>query len=138
MVMTALRSRCAHYIFVLFLLLSFFLVFSWPDLSGRRLDVYHTYFRTRCGLSANLECRSEIYCTRLAENTGRKKPDKDRQLRTTDANCLRNARILLSVCHVTRFSLLYYGRPMEYGRPLYFCPVASFFLLSIYFSFFLA
>jgi len=42
MVMTALRSRCTHYIFVLFLLLSFFLVFSSPDLSGRRLDVYHT------------------------------------------------------------------------------------------------
>jgi len=85
--MTALRSRCAHYIFVLFLLLSFFLVFSWPDLSGRRLDVYHTYFRTRCGLSANLECRSEIYCTRLAENTGRKKPDKDRHLGTIPQLC---------------------------------------------------
>ena len=25
-----------------------------------------------CGLSANLECRSEMCCTRLAENTGRK------------------------------------------------------------------
>ena len=34
----ALRSRCGHYIFVL-LLLSFF---SSPNLSGRRLDVYHT------------------------------------------------------------------------------------------------
>jgi len=28
---------------------------------------------TRCGLSANLRCRSETCCTRLAENTGRKK-----------------------------------------------------------------
>ena len=36
----ALRSRCGHYIFVLFL--SFFLFFSSPNLSGRRLDVYHT------------------------------------------------------------------------------------------------
>jgi len=40
----ALRSRCGHYIFVLWFLsiflLSFFL-FS-PNLSGRRLDVYHT------------------------------------------------------------------------------------------------
>jgi len=25
-----------------------------------------------CGLSANLECRSEMYCKRLAKNTGRK------------------------------------------------------------------
>jgi len=36
-----LRSRCRHYILVLFLLLSFFF-FSSPNLSGRRLDVYHT------------------------------------------------------------------------------------------------
>jgi len=45
---------------------SFFL-FASPILSGSRLDVYHT--STLCGLSANLECRSEMYCTRLAENT---------------------------------------------------------------------
>ena len=35
---TALRNRCGHYIFVLFL--PFF--FSSPNLSGQRLDVYHT------------------------------------------------------------------------------------------------
>jgi len=40
-IMAALHSRCGHYIFVLFLL-SFFLVFSLLNLSGRRLDVYHT------------------------------------------------------------------------------------------------
>ena len=34
--------------------------------------VYHIYFHTWCGPSANLECRSEM-CWRLAENTGRKK-----------------------------------------------------------------
>ena len=33
-------SRCEHYIFILFVS-SFF--FSSPNLSGRRLDVYHTY-----------------------------------------------------------------------------------------------
>jgi len=39
--MAVLRSRCRHYIFALwFLLLSFF--FSSPNLSGRKLDVYHT------------------------------------------------------------------------------------------------
>ena len=31
------------------------------------------YFGTWCGLSANIECRSEMCCTRLAANTGRKK-----------------------------------------------------------------
>jgi len=36
--MTALYNRCGHYIFVLFL--SFFC--SSPNLSGRRLDIYHT------------------------------------------------------------------------------------------------
>ena len=38
--MAALRSRCGHYIVVMFL--SFYLpFFSSPNLSGRRLDVYH-------------------------------------------------------------------------------------------------
>jgi len=35
------------------------------------------YFHTWCGLSANLECRSEMCCTRLAGNTGRKKIAKN-------------------------------------------------------------
>jgi len=38
--MAALRSRCGHYTFDLWFLLSFF--FSSPNLSHRRLDVYHT------------------------------------------------------------------------------------------------
>ena len=37
--MATLRSRRRHYVFVLFLVFSFF---SSPYLSGRRLDVYHT------------------------------------------------------------------------------------------------
>jgi len=45
-----------------FLLCFFF--FSLPNLSGR--------FCTRCGLSTNLECRSEMCYTQLARNTGRK------------------------------------------------------------------
>jgi len=36
----ALRSRCGHYIFILWFLL--FIFFSSPNLSCRRLDVYHT------------------------------------------------------------------------------------------------
>jgi len=42
--MVALCNRADHYIFILFLLSSFFFLsfFSSPNLSGRRLDVYHT------------------------------------------------------------------------------------------------
>ena len=36
LLMAVLRSRCGHYIFALWFL------FSSPNLSGRRLDVYHT------------------------------------------------------------------------------------------------
>jgi len=39
LVMVALCNRADHYIFILFLLSSFF---SSPNVSGRRLDVYHT------------------------------------------------------------------------------------------------
>jgi len=41
-IMAALRSRCGHYIFVLILSSSSFFFFPSPNLSGRRLDVYHT------------------------------------------------------------------------------------------------
>jgi len=88
-VMDALRSRCGHYTFVMFLLSFFlsFLFFSSPNLGGRRLDVYHASFYTWCGLSANLECRSEMCCTRLAENTGPKKSPKIHHLGTIAQLC---------------------------------------------------
>ena len=44
-IMAALRSRYGHYIFLpreFFLLSIFYLFYSSPNLSGRRLDVYHT------------------------------------------------------------------------------------------------
>ena len=47
-----------------------------------------------CGLSANLRCRSETCCTRLAENTGRKKVAKNRHLGTIAQ--------LLSLIHIWR------------------------------------
>ena len=37
LIMVALMIRADHYIFILW-----FLLFSSPNLSGRRLDVYHT------------------------------------------------------------------------------------------------
>jgi len=67
-IMASLRSRCRHYVFVLWFLLSlflFFITYSQPLHIGCL-----PYFRRWCGLSANLECRSEICCMRLAENTG--------------------------------------------------------------------
>ena len=41
LIMAALHSRCGHYIFVLWFILSSFFISS-PNLSCRRLDVYHT------------------------------------------------------------------------------------------------
>ena len=62
-------SSCAFF----FLLSVFFfsLAYSQPPQIGCL-----PYFHTWCGLSANLGCRSETYCTRLAENRGRKNHHK--------------------------------------------------------------
>ena len=44
LIMASLHSRCVHYIFALWFLSSsiFLSFFSSPNLSSRRLDVYHT------------------------------------------------------------------------------------------------
>jgi len=47
----------------------------------------HVYHTSTCGLSVNLECRSETCCTRLAENTGCKKSPKIRHLCTIAELC---------------------------------------------------
>ena len=41
-IMAALCSRCGHYIFAPWFLLSIFLLFFSPNLSGGRVYVYHT------------------------------------------------------------------------------------------------
>ena len=75
--------RTGHSIFVLwFLLSSFFLASSQPS----QIE-FLPYFHTWCGLSANVECRSEMCCTRLTEYTGRKKLPKIRHLRTIAQIC---------------------------------------------------
>jgi len=82
-----LRTPCG------FFLSFFFLSFLWPPFvadadiiflpcgffnllfflaSQRSVIGCLPYFHKWCGLSANLECRSEACCTRLAETTGRK------------------------------------------------------------------
>jgi len=56
---------------------------SSPNFSHHRLDVCHTSSHgVALGLSANLGCGSETCCTRLAENTGRKKSPKICHLHT--------------------------------------------------------
>jgi len=67
-------NRAGHYIFALWFL-SFFLLSFFPRLNSAVGDWMSTIlpFHTWCGLSANLECMSEMCCTWLAENTGRKK-----------------------------------------------------------------
>jgi len=80
-------ARAGHYIFALwFRLLSsfylFFLAYSQPSQIACL-----PYFHTWCGLTANLGCRSETCCTRLAENTGRKKSSKIRRLGTIAQLC---------------------------------------------------
>ena len=67
-----------------FLLLSFFFFVAYSHRSEIRcLPYFHT-----CGLSANLECMSEMCCARLAENAGcKKKLPKNRHLGTIAQLC---------------------------------------------------
>jgi len=67
-------STAGHNILQLWYLSSFFLLFSFFIACCQRSQIGRLpYFHTWCGLSANLECRSEMCCTQLIENTGRKK-----------------------------------------------------------------
>jgi len=68
LIMAALHSRCGHSILPLWWLPFFF----FPCLISAITDWMSTILHTRCGLSATLECRSEICCTRLTENTQRR------------------------------------------------------------------
>jgi len=68
-------NGAGHYIFALWFLsiylLSFLFLASQPSQIGCL-----PYFDTWYGLSASLECRSEMCCSRLAGNTGRKNDAK--------------------------------------------------------------
>jgi len=85
LIMTALCSRCGHYIVVLFLSFFFFI----PCLISAVADWMSTILLHIWSgrLSANLGCRSEMCCTRLAENTGPKCDAKNRHLRTMARLC---------------------------------------------------
>ena len=84
--MAALCNRAGHYIFAQwFLSSSIYLYF--PRLISAAAIGCLPYFYTWRGPSANLECRSEMCCTRLATNTGRKNDAKNRHLRTIAQLC---------------------------------------------------
>jgi len=59
--MADLHSRCGYYIFAMW-----FSSIIFPRLSQPSQIGCLPYFHTWCGLSTNLECRSETCCTRLA------------------------------------------------------------------------
>jgi len=65
----------------------FFLLFYFSRLISAIGDWMLPYFHTWCGLSANLECRSEMCCTWLTEHTGRKNDAKNRHLGTIPQPC---------------------------------------------------
>jgi len=76
----------AIYIFIL----SFVLLFFFHRLISAVaywMHVYHTSFDTWCDPGANLECRSETCCARLAGNAGPKKSPKSRHLGTIAQVC---------------------------------------------------
>ena len=71
-----LTTCYGHYIFVMWFLL-LLSSFVFPQFSAVADWICLPYFYTWCGLSANLECRSEMCCMRLAESTeGKKLPKK--------------------------------------------------------------
>jgi len=87
-IMATLCNRAGRHIFVLRFLLLFFLAYSQPLQIGCL-----PYFHTCCGLSANLKCRSEVCCTRLAENIGCKN--------SPSAHCTNLSGYILQLRHVS-------------------------------------
>ena len=80
--MAALCNRAGHYIFALWFLLlsSSFFTHLLSSVAGWMSTILvHMVWP----YSANLECRSEMCCTRLAENAGPKKSPKIRGLGTS-------------------------------------------------------
>jgi len=85
-------NRAGHYIFALWFLSSFiylYFFFSSPNLSSHIDWMSTILLHMGWPYSANLEGRSEMCCTRLAANTGRKKVAKNRHLSMAE---LRRAR----------------------------------------------
>jgi len=105
--MAALRSSCGHYIlpcgffYLSFVFFYFFLAWSQRSQSGCL-----PYFYTWCRSSANLECRSDMCCTRLTGNTGRKNDAKNRHLGTIAQLCRAESSQLRHVSTIGKKNLL--------------------------------
>jgi len=85
--MAALCNRAGHIYFHSVVCSSFFL--SSPNLSHRKLDVYHTFTH-----GANLECRSETCCKRLSEiQDAKKSPSGHHRTTLSDHICATKTRI---------------------------------------------
>ena len=114
-----------HYIFIqwflsIYLLSSFFLAWSHRPHIGCL-----PYFDTWCGPSANLECRSETCCARLAENAGPKKSPKIGHLGTITQLC---RAISLQLRHVSTIGKkLVKQQYLLHMSPAYgeLCPLAA-------------
>jgi len=88
LIMAAVCNRVGHYIFALwFLSFSFFFLFLTYSQRSEIGCLPYFYTWCGCGLSANLECRSEMCCTRLAENAGCKTDSKNCHLCTIAQLC---------------------------------------------------
>ena len=98
--MATLCNRAGHHILpvvssfflpsFLSFFLSFYLSFSFPRLISAAADWMSAilpHMVWHCGLSANLRCRSETRCMRLAENAERKKSQKNRHMGTIAQLC---------------------------------------------------
>jgi len=105
-------------------------IFISPNLSRRRLDVYHTSLHTWCGLGANLGCRCETCCTRINGNVGRKKSPKNRHLGPIAQICraissyresekVLNSKISSTCLHnMVNFGLLMLRSVYQFGTPV--------------------
>ena len=83
--MVALCNRAGHYIFTLGFLLSSFFFSSSPNISRRRLDVYHT--STHGVALVRIQNAGLKRATRGSLNTGRKKLPKSSRLDTIAQFC---------------------------------------------------
>ena len=113
---------------------SFFFAYS----QRPQIGCYHKLLiHTWCGLSANLECRSEMCCTWLAENKERKNYAKFRHLRTIAQLCRAICSQRRDACIDNRkktVNLLFMAALCNRAGHIYFHPVISFYL-SIFFLF---
>ena len=82
--MVALCNRAGHYIFAM---VSFFYLSFFSHLISAATDWMSTILLHMACRSVNLECRSEMCCSRLAANTGCKKVAKNHHLGTIVQLC---------------------------------------------------